>query len=89
MRNAKSMFPEITFKNKTEWTGHRPATVDSLPLIGQSSMDEKVFFAYGHHHMGLSAGPKTGEIISKLISRDNNQSDLNAYNPSRFNSSKG
>ena len=52
-------------------------------------MDEKVFFAYGHHHMGLSAGPKTGEIISKLISRDNDQSDLNAYNPSRFNSSKG
>jgi D-amino-acid dehydrogenase len=89
MRNAKSMFPEITFKNKSEWTGHRPATVDSLPLIGQSSMDEKVFFAYGHHHMGLSAGPKTGEIISKLISRDNDQSDLNAYNPSRFNSSKG
>ena len=89
MRNAKSMFPEITFKNKTEWTGHRPATVDSLPLIGQSSMDEKVFFAYGHHHMGLSAGPKTGEIISKLISRDNDQSDISAYNPSRFNSSKG
>ena len=87
MRNAKSMFPEITFKNKTEWTGHRPATIDSLPLIGQSSIDEKVFFAYGHHHIGLTAGPKTGEIISKLISRDNDQSDLNAYNPARFNSS--
>ena len=42
-RNAKSMFPEITFKEKQEWSGHRPATVDSLPLIGPSHINEQVF----------------------------------------------
>ena len=83
IRNAKSMFPEITFKEKQEWSGHRPATVDSLPLIGPSQINEKVFFAYGHHHIGLTAGPKTGELISKLILRDNDLIDLTPYKPNR------
>ena len=83
IRNAKSMFPKITFKEKQEWSGHRPATVDSLPLIGPSQINEKVFFAYGHHHIGLTAGPKTGELISKSILRDNDQIDLTPYKPNR------
>ena len=83
IRNAKSMFPKITFKEKQEWSGHRPATVDSLPLIGPSQINEKVFFAYGHHHVGLTAGPKTGKLISKSILRDNDQIDLTAYKPNR------
>ena len=76
LKNAQSMFPGISYREKSEWSGHRPATIDSLPLIGKSPIDEKVFFAYGHHHMGLSAGPKTGELISKNISRENDQVDL-------------
>jgi len=84
MRNAKSMFSGITYQEKKEWSGHRPATIDSLPLIGKSSKDEKVFFAYGHHHIGLTAGPKTGELVSKCILSDNDQIDLNHYKPNRF-----
>ena len=83
LRNAKSMFPGIAYDNKQEWSGHRPSTVDSLPIIGPSKIDNKVFFAYGHHHIGLSAGPKTGEMISKVIGRDNDQYNLKAYRPDR------
>ena len=83
MRNAKSMFPGIEFDRKQEWSGHRPSTVDSLPLIGRSSINEKVFFGYGHHHIGLTAGPKTGKMLTKLILRDNDQYDLNAFDPNR------
>jgi D-amino-acid dehydrogenase len=57
--------------------------VDSLPIIGPSKIDNKIFFAYGHHHIGLTAGPKTGEIIGKNILRDNNQYDLTPYSPDR------
>ena len=84
LKNAKSMFPGISYEEKSEWSGHRPATIDSLPLIGKSPIDEKVFFAYGHHHIGLTAGPKTGEIIAKSILRDNNQADLTPYKPNRY-----
>ncbi len=83
MRNAKSMFPGIKFNTKQEWSGHRPSTVDSLPVIGKSSMNEKIFFGYGHHHIGLTAGPKTGKMLTKSILRDNDQYELSAFDPSR------
>ena len=83
MRNAQSMFPGITFKRKMEWSGHRPSTVDSLPIIGASERSNNLFFAYGHHHIGLTAGPKTGKMIAKQILRDNDQFDLEAFNPHR------
>ena len=83
MRNAQSMFPGITFKRKMEWSGHRPSTVDSLPVIGASERSNNLFFAYGHHHIGLTAGPKTGKMIAKQILRDNDQFDLEAFNPQR------
>ncbi len=83
LRNAKLMFPDISYERKQEWSGHRPSTVDSLPIIGPSKKDDKVFFAYGHHHIGLTAGPKTGEMIGKNILRENDQYDLTAYSPNR------
>ncbi len=83
MRNAKSMFPEIKFKTKQEWSGHRPSTVDSLPVIGSSSVNKKIHFGYGHHHIGLTGGPKTGKILSKTILRDNEKLDIEAFSPSR------
>ena len=83
MRNAKSMFPGIKFKTKQEWSGHRPSTVDSLPVIGSSTVNKKIHFGYGHHHIGLTGGPKTGKLLSKTILRDNEKLDLEAFNPSR------
>ena len=83
MRNANSMFPGIKFKTKQEWSGHRPSTVDSLPIIGSSSVNKKIHFGYGHHHIGLTGGPKTGKILSKTILRDNEKLDIESFNPSR------
>ena len=83
MRNANSMFPGIKFQTKQEWSGHRPSTVDSLPVIGSSSVNKKIHFGYGHHHIGLTGGPKTGKILSKTILRDNEKLDIESFNPSR------
>jgi D-amino-acid dehydrogenase len=54
-----------------------------LPVIGASERSNNLFFAYGHHHIGLTAGPKTGKMIAKQILRDNDQFDLEAFNPHR------
>jgi D-amino-acid dehydrogenase len=83
MRNAKSMFPGIKFNTKQEWSGHRPSTVDSLPVIGSSTVNKKIHFGYGHHHIGLTGGPKTGKILSKTILRDNERLNIEAFDPSR------
>ena len=67
-----------------EWMGHRPAPSDSLPLIGQVG-STRVFTGFGHHHIGLTAGPKTGRLIAGLVTNQPPNMDLSPYDPQRFN----
>ena len=84
LRGAASMFPGLTFESKRTWMGHRPAPVDSLPVIGPAPANKNVVFAYGHHHVGLTAGPRTGRILAGLISGEKPNIDLAPYAPDRF-----
>ena len=76
-------FPDIKLENVTEWLGHRPAPSDSLPLIGEVQ-NTGLFVGFGHHHIGMTAGPKTGKIIAGLISGKRENLDLSPYRPERF-----
>ncbi len=82
-RQAKQAFPHLAATNEIEWLGHRPAPSDSLPLIGQVGQT-RVFTAFGHHHIGLTGGPKTGRLIAGLITGQPMNTDLTAYHPHRF-----
>ena len=82
-RQAKQAFPHLTATNEIEWLGHRPAPSDSLPLIGQVG-HSRVFTAFGHHHIGLTGGPKTGRLVAGLITGQPTNTDLTAYHPQRF-----
>tara|TARA_R110002072_G_scaffold57052_10_gene147057 strand:- start:6399 stop:7085 length:687 start_codon:yes stop_codon:yes gene_type:complete len=82
-RHAKQAFPHLTASNEVEWMGHRPAPSDSLPLIGQIG-HSRVFTAFGHHHIGLTGGPKTGRLVAGLITGQPTNTDLTAYHPQRF-----
>ena len=82
--NAHEMFPKLSYSKIKKWSGHRPATADSLPVIGQSPSSNKVFFGYGHQHIGLTTGPKTGELLSKNILQDNDTPSLESYRGNRF-----
>lgn len=75
----KKLFPEMSYDNVTEWLGHRPATADSLPVIGLSPNADNVYLGFGHHHIGLSAGPKTGRWLSKLATGEPIEEDLSIY----------
>lgn len=82
-RQAAKAFPNLKAKSEVEWLGHRPATSDSLPLIGQVG-DTGVFAAFGHQHIGLTGGPKTGRLVAGLISGAQVNTDLAPYHPQRF-----
>lgn len=82
-RKVAQTFPKLTFEKEESWLGHRPAPSDSLPLIGEIGASG-VFAGFGHHHIGLTAGPKTGRILAGLISGDRQNIDLSAYDPQRF-----
>ncbi len=79
MRGAKAMLPGLEFETKRTWLGHRPAPADSLPIIGQAPNGEEVYFAYGHHHVGLTAGPKTGRVIAQHVMKTQPNESIDAY----------
>ena len=77
-------FPGLTWKETTEWMGHRPAPSDSIPLIGPVPGVAGAFLAFGHHHIGLTGGPRTGQLLAQLIAGRRPNIDLAPYAPSRF-----
>ncbi|UWR15616.1 FAD-binding oxidoreductase [Sulfitobacter sp. M368] len=82
-RQARAAFPGLKATNEIEWLGHRPAPSDSLPLIGEVG-NSRVFTAFGHHHIGLTGGPKTGRLVAGLITGQAPNTDLTPYHPQRF-----
>ena len=47
--------------------GFRPSMPDTLPVIGPSTTDPRVFYAFGHGHLGLTLGAVTGAMLADLI----------------------
>ncbi len=80
---AKAAFPNLRYSGTEEWMGFRPSTPDSLPLIGE--IDESgIFTGFGHQHVGLTAGPKTGRLIAQMIDGTLPNIDMAPYAPERF-----
>lgn len=82
-RKARESFPNLTYASQEEWLGYRPAPSDSLPLIGQLG-ETGVYSAFGHHHIGMTGGPKTGRLVADLISGNHPNADIRPFEPMRF-----
>jgi D-amino-acid dehydrogenase len=82
-KKVAELFPHLTASSEEEWLGFRPAPSDSLPLIGEVGTSG-VYAAFGHHHIGLTGGPKTGRMIADLISGQRSNIDMTPYAPQRF-----
>jgi D-amino-acid dehydrogenase len=84
LTHARRMFPAIRLDDFTEWMGPRPTLPDSLPVIGRSPKHPAAFFAFGHQHIGLTAGAKTGQIIADLVAGRTPNVDLGPFRIGRF-----
>jgi D-amino-acid dehydrogenase len=82
-KNITWAFPDLRYDEAEEWMGMRPSTPDSLPLVGEIGRTG-VFAAFGHQHIGLTAGPKTGRWVADLISDKRPNVDLSPYEAGRF-----
>ena len=86
-RKAREMLPDLPPESDCEvsrWMGFRPSLPDHLPVIGPSPHHRNVWFAFGHQHLGLSLGARTGEVIAALIAGENPRIDLHPYRIDRF-----
>lgn len=81
-------FPSLEYEEAEEWLGFRPSTPDGLPLVGEIGQSG-VFAAFGHQHVGLTAGPKTGRWVADLVSGRPPNCDMRPYSATRFDPRRG
>ena len=82
--NAKFLLDGLPDYHDDEWLGFRPTLPDYLPVIGPSKNYNNVFYSFGHHHLGWTLAAISGKIISKMISNENTNLDLEPYSSLRF-----
>ena len=85
-RQTLALLPDLKYDRIDEWMGFRPSTTDSLPLIGASGRYPNVWTGFGHQHIGLTAGPKTGRWLAQMIDGQKPNIELTAFSPLRYNS---
>ncbi len=66
------------------WKGARPSMPDSIPVIGPAGAHEKLWFAFGHAHIGFGTGPLTGKLVSQMVTGKPADIDMAPFAPSRF-----
>jgi D-amino-acid dehydrogenase len=88
LRFARTAYPglpsDVTPDQVKVWMGHRPSTPDGLPCIGPASGCADVVHAFGHGHVGLTAGPMTGKVVAAIISDRPSPIPLAPYSIRRF-----
>lgn len=87
LAKAKRFMPGLRTEGGREWMGFRPSLPDSLPAIGRAAADERVVYAFGHGHLGLTQAAATARLVADLVSGRPSPIDLAPYRPQRFASS--
>ena len=83
IENAKELLDGLP-DHEDEWLGFRPTLPDFLPVLGPSKNYNNVYYSFGHHHLGWTLGAISGKIISKMISNEKTNLDLQPYSSLRF-----
>ena len=84
LNHGQRLLPGLRRAEYSQWMGCRPTLPDSLPVISRSPHHANVYFAFGHHHLGLTLGPITGRLIADLVAGRDSIVDLRPYRIDRF-----
>jgi D-amino-acid dehydrogenase len=64
--------------------GRRPVTPDGLPVIGPLPRHDNVWVVSGHAMLGVTLGPRTGELVADGIVNGDVDPVLRPFAPTRF-----
>lgn len=81
--DARRLFPGLAGEPVAEWSGYRPCTPDSLPIIDRLG-DHAVYVATGHGHFGLTQAPTTGKLIAQMMAGGGTMIPVEPYRLDRF-----
>lgn len=60
-------FPSLSTREYTQWACLRPMTPNMLPIVKQSKKDKRVFYHFGHGHLGWTLSPATAQQLVTLM----------------------
>jgi D-amino-acid dehydrogenase len=69
---------------ESRWSGMRPVTPDTLPIVGRSSRFERLILATGHGMEGLLQGPVAGLTVAELVAGREPSAPVAPLTPARF-----
>jgi len=84
MKLASQYLPGLDTRDADLWMGARPALPDSLPVISRSMSNDRVVYAFGHHHLCLMLGPLTGQLVSDVVDKRSSSIDLTPFRVQRL-----
>jgi D-amino-acid dehydrogenase len=77
-KKAEEYLSRVDWNSQTDmWSGDRPMTSDSLPLIGALTRDRRVLVNTGHNMLGFGLSPSSALLVADLL-------EANTAGPSRF-----
>lgn len=81
---AQELVPSLDeFELVETWSGLRPDTIDHLPIIGRTGVDNLVL-ATGHFRNGILLAPLTAEIVADLVAGSPAKEELKPFAVERF-----
>ncbi|MEZ5797749.1 MAG: FAD-dependent oxidoreductase [Paracoccaceae bacterium] len=84
VRKAAAFLEGFDPSGGTQWMGFRPSLPDSLPVIGRAPGHDRVVYAFGHGHLGLTQSAGTAELVAALVGRRPPAISLAPFDPRRF-----
>lgn len=66
------------------WMGSRPCLPDMRPIIGATAREKRLWFAFGHNHLGLTLGPVTGRLLAEMMTGEETFTDPTPFAADRF-----
>jgi len=84
LAKAKRFMPALDVTGGSEWMGFRPSLPDTLPAIGAAAADDRVIYAFGHGHLGLTQAAATARLVADLIHGRAPALAMAPFRPQRF-----
>lgn len=72
------------FESGEVWMGFRPSLPDSLPVIGPSRASNRIIYAFGHGHLGMTQSQVTAALVADMIAGRSSTIDLKPFSAQRF-----
>ena len=84
LTKARGFLPGLKASGGEQWFGFRPSLPDSLPAIGRARATDRVIYAFGHGHLGLTQSAGTARLVADLLTNRAAAIDLTPFSPQRF-----